>query len=574
MQKLLLSFVLCLCASAAFSQWSTDPNLNTQVTTLSGDQVVPKVVAFGDGSCYISWYSLENGNYNVRLQLYDNVGTPVWPTDGIIVSSFPSMTWVTDYNMTVDKEGCAIVGFQDVRNGNNNIHVYRISSNAQFAWGPNGLSLSGNTAFEPYPVIAIPEDNKTVFAWESEDLGQGVIRLQKVMPDSTRLWGPNGIVFKSLNPAEKYRFPSLVESDSNSVILLFYKQTGTYTAPKYLYAQKFDENGNTQWASDVPVYNGSGIPMIPNPEIVSDSAGGLFVAWYDERAGFGQFNCFVQHLDADGNQLMTSGGQAVASNPGIRLYPTIAYLPTTQELFAFFNEENSGQSQWGLYGQKFSPAGQLLWPNGSIAFIPVSNTYITDITARKAISNVLVTWQLYDQGNSMDARILAMLVDAQANMVWTPASTELCNVASQKIHQATGEFLHDQWILAWDDYRDSLVDIYAQNIQLFGDIGPLVTGLPVNTGAENQSLTVFPNPVTNQATISFNGIPGEEVSISLYNTLGEKVAILYNGIVTQTHQSFTWNKKGTAGNKLQTGLYFLELKSSANLKTLKILIPY
>jgi flagellar hook assembly protein FlgD len=43
--------------------------------------------------------------------------------------------------------------------------------------------------------------------------------------------------------------------------------------------------------------------------------------------------------------------------------------------------------------------------------------------------------------------------------------------------------------------------------------------------------------------------------------LGQKVRTLYNGVLTQGIQKFTWNGKDNAGRQVASGLYFYQLKT-------------
>ncbi|MHC1707076.1 MAG: T9SS type A sorting domain-containing protein [Bacteroidales bacterium] len=560
MKKIFTFFLLLFPAAYAFSQWSTDPALNNQVGGIPADDVIPKVASASNGNTYISWFSFEGGNYNVRLQQYDPAGNELFAPGGMLVSDHPSMSWLTDYNLSVDKENCAIVGFQDIRNGNNNIHVYKIGPSGQFFWGPDGLSLSNSTAFEPYPVIQNLTDNSTVFAWQSEDAsGQGIIRLQKISGDSTRMWGQWGIVYSSTNPQERYIYPSLVPSDNNSVILIFHKQTGTFTAPKYLYAQKFDAAGMPVWPQDVAIYNGPGVPIIPAITVESDSANGAVICWHDTRQGMGMFNVYVQRIDQAGNLLFTAGGQVVTTAPGyIQMNPSMTYVPSTQTVYTFFNVENTGQSQWGLAGQKMDATGQLLWGNNMLTILPVSSMQIGSIRARRSTDQVLVTYTFYSSGGFADAEIMATMLDATGQPVWVPGISSVCTVQSEKGHQVTSYYAAHQWVLAWEDNRNGTADIYAQNILINGELGPYTTGINTIGKKQTAGLAVYPNPVDDIMNISISGNAGEIVEVEILSVLGQQADEVFAGQLPSDNTVLQVNR-----GDLKPGVYFVRLSGSS-----------
>ncbi len=576
MKKIITFLTLLLYVPLAFSQWSTDPGVNNLVAGIPTDEVVPQVATAGNGNTYIAWYSLEGGNYNVRMQLYDVQGNELWASGGLLVSSHPSETWVTDFKLSTDKENCAIVGFHDIRNGNSNIHVYRIGPTGQFFWGVNGLSLSNNTAFEPYPFIAVTDNNDVVFAWESQDTaGKSIIRMQRVAPDSTRLWGPDGIIFQSATSNENYIWPELVPGNNNSAILVFHKRTGSWMNAKDLYAQKFDLNGAPVWANDVPVYVGPGIPIIPQTCVEPDSLGGAVVCWHDTRAGNGMFNVYVQHIQANGTLVMPAGGVAVSTGGSfIQMNPSMTYLPATQDIYAFFDVEDPGQSSWGLSGQKINNLGQLVWTNNMLTLLPVGNILIDAIFTRRSVNQVLVTYQYYDFTNNQNSRILATLLNDQGQPVWNPSVTTICNVDSTKGHQVTGYYSHHQWVLAWEDSRNGNPDLYAQNILINGALGPYPMGIDhlAVCGSHTATIMITPNPVTDNSLIYFKGTKGEKATINCYNLVGEKVGVLFSGNLTGEEQNLRWNLGDQNTSRLPSGLYFLEMKSTHSSETIKVVV--
>jgi len=116
MRKILLP-ILVLCFSTMIcAQWIDDPAINNTVCDLSGEQAIPKVVTSSTGDTYIGWFSNDSGNYDVRLQRLNSQGNEMWDHNGILVSDNPAMTWLTDWDMTVDDDNNAILVFQDIRN--------------------------------------------------------------------------------------------------------------------------------------------------------------------------------------------------------------------------------------------------------------------------------------------------------------------------------------------------------------------------------------------------------------------------------------------------------------------------
>ena len=197
MKKALLFVLLTIIAPlTAISQWSISPAVNNPINTATGEQAIPKIAVCPNGDSYIGFFSMENGNYNVRLQRLDPQGNTLWADNGILISNQPQMTWLTDWDMTADIANHCILTFQDIRNGgNNNVVAYRISPTGAFVWGANGIALSNSTAFNAAPKVCATAAGNAVFAWQADD----VTIMQKVSPSGSIMWGTTGITLSGSN---------------------------------------------------------------------------------------------------------------------------------------------------------------------------------------------------------------------------------------------------------------------------------------------------------------------------------------------------------------------------------------
>ena len=69
----------------------------------------------------------------------------------------------------------------------------------------------------------------------------------------------------------------------------------------------------------------------------------------------------------------------------------------------------------------------------------------------------------------------------------------------------------------------------------------------------------YPNPFNPATSFSFTLPQGVDVSINIYNLLGEKVASVYNDYAKPGTYTATWDGKDINGNSLSSGLYIYEL---------------
>jgi putative hemolysin len=446
---------------ATSSQWSSDPAQNIHVTNLGGDQVIPKIVAAANGDFYVAWFSNpDEKNYNVRLQRYDANGNALWEQNGLLISDKPSMTWITDYVLTRDNENNAVLVFQDVRNGPNNIYAYKISPEGEFSWGRDGIPLSNNEYFEAPSPDSVTMPDSLAFVWVRE-LDPEALVLQKVKPDGTTIWGDDGLVVQG-QAGEPYSQPVIASGGGDHIILIYgiEKQPGSQIMT--IYAQKLDGDGDSIWNGGQPISLHDSVPFFIRPSLVSDGAGGAYVSWYTT-----ELKGFVQHLDADGQFLMPEGGAPlVASGTNLQIAPDLQFSPEKNELFVFWTDTDEGQSDKGLSGQKMSPTGELLWGDNGRNYVEMTRAELNLVTPHLTGDNIVV---FYAHGESaedriiLETRIKATLVSENGDPVWEQPAV-LSAFMSDKGGLEVDMIRDQEWVAVWSDSAER--EILMQNLPL------------------------------------------------------------------------------------------------------------
>ncbi len=81
----------------------------------------------------------------------------------------------------------------------------------------------------------------------------------------------------------------------------------------------------------------------------------------------------------------------------------------------------------------------------------------------------------------------------------------------------------------------------------------------------------YPNPFNPTTTINFT-VPAGNVSIDIYNVLGQKVKVLVDSKMAAGSYDVVWDGKNSAGKRVSSGIYFYQLKSNAGSKIMKMLL--
>ncbi len=77
-----------------------------------------------------------------------------------------------------------------------------------------------------------------------------------------------------------------------------------------------------------------------------------------------------------------------------------------------------------------------------------------------------------------------MRLDIDGNYIWTGDKITMSSVQSGKLHITANRFNYNQWIAVWGDDRNTNNDIYGQNIQLDGSLGPIPDILQADFSAD------------------------------------------------------------------------------------------
>jgi PKD repeat protein len=473
MRKLYVSIIVVLLMISGVpiisAQWSSNPAQNTAISIMSGEQALPKIAVDTNGFAYISWFSNDAGNYNVRLQRLDCDGNTLWAENGILVSNQPQDSWITDYDLTVDPSGYAVVTFTDIRTGQSNPVASRVSPDGEMMWGATGILLANDNNFDPSPKVCVSTIGNSFIAWQSiPDSGDSQVRIQKISPTGELLWD-DGIILTE--PGIDYTAPFLYPAEEDYVYLIWHKETGPYYAPnRGLYVQKLDVDGSFMWASDLEIY-----APVPSGPVVSlkmcrDDSGGIIFSWY-RSVDYTQFHCYVQRMESDGTVSMPANGVlASTSSSRNHMYPAPAFLSQTQEIVLFFSEQDLNQNYRGIYAQKFDLEGNRLWGNEGIILIGLSNNDYGLFSADGKDNKAICIYQAAVFG-TMDAKIQAVMLDDQGDFVWPEQFIDLSSYQSEKLHNVMTNYYMGQWVAVWQDQRSDFGDIYAQNIQLDGSLG-------------------------------------------------------------------------------------------------------
>lgn len=467
MKNLVFTILACLLAAGVFAQWSTDPTAPNLIAGFPGEQVMPKTAVAENGNVYICRFDNNGGAYKVYLNLLSPQGVPLWADpNGLLISEHTQMSWLTEYDLTVDNDGNAVIVFQDIRNADvNNVMAYKVSPTQVFLWGVDGVAVSLDTSTDysnMSPVVFNSSDNSTYVAWQRLGPNNTIAVINRLSATGQKLWGDNGIQITP--PTGSTTWPQVIQSDGDNILLKYYQDTGPVWAPtRHLHVAKYNAGGIWLWDSVMTDAGGMTawqqlIPFEP------DGAGGAILAWYEDRDQNMDNDVYCQHVNVSGGITMPEDGALMSVDPSQQqYYPELAVDTANQNIYAFFRVTNANQDNWGLGRQMLDYSGNRLWGETAPLFVDISSFEANTIGAYYTTHGAIC---LFERGVD---NLYATCYRSSGNLGWNNVTT----IAESNPTKYHFDFAShpDQWcVLAWEQGGTEM-DIYAMRLNGNGSLG-------------------------------------------------------------------------------------------------------
>lgn len=109
--------------------------------------------------------------------------------------------------------------------------------------------------------------------------------------------------------------------------------------------------------------------------------------------------------------------------------------------------------------------------------------------------------------------------------------------------------------------------------------GEIIYGNPTGIGDDPIELPTeialrqnYPNPFNPETNINFELPASQDVSLEVYNILGQNVKSLANGVYDAGYHTVSWNGTNNNGENVPSGIYFYSLKTADFSKTNKMML--
>lgn len=255
-------------------------------------QTNPKIEADGTGGAIIVWQDKRNNvDYDVYAQRIDNLGSPLWTLNGVVVCNAIN----TQNNPRIEPDGAngALIGWSDKRNAlDNNIYAQRINASGIVQWTSNGVLVCGAANNQSALDMKYVGSNGVVLTWKDDRSSINAIYAQLVSLAGVNQLTANGILIsnglKSINP-------NTISDGLGGAIIAWQDSTVLGWDIK---SQSINSVGAIQWSVGGETVCSASEDQI-NVSHVTDNEGGAVYVWEDKR-NFSNYDLYATHFYSSG----------------------------------------------------------------------------------------------------------------------------------------------------------------------------------------------------------------------------------------------------------------------------------
>jgi hypothetical protein len=516
------------------------------LSTAADMQPNPRIAQTTDGYYIITWPSLSTPS-KIAVQKLDAAGNKLYGNDPMYISSGTSEQYTYPVPMPSDN-GNYIIGFEGTTGSfpGLTVHLYaqKYSSAGAPQWGSTPVTVSDAGGFPFYETTNLISDGNygVVFVWyDDRDMNNLYSTfVQHINSSGTVLLTANGVEVSSLS-SNHHLNPDVVINPSTNEIYTFWIEQNTTQSMAGISGQKFSTTGSKLWGNNGMTFK----TMDSNTDLHMSSqfANGNEYVYYLEYIGVTQNN-LAKAFSLDGNGNFNWAGNIITFSTVVssksRLVSDV-YNNSVSALAWSDGRQDAG----GIYAQNIQANGLF----GGV--VPVE---LISFTAIVNGNQVELEWQTATEKNNSGFEVQRMGTASWEPIGFVPG---FGTTTEQHSYTFSDENLSDgiyHYRLKQIDYNGSFE--YSNEIEV-----------EISLVKEFNLSQNFPNPFNPSTRISYQIPANGNVTLKVFDLIGNEVATLVNENKTAGSYSIEFNP-----SDLPSGVYFYVLKSASLIQTKKMVL--
>lgn len=560
--------------ATAATLWAAWPQFGRGIANQPGNQQHPVVATDGADGAIVAWQDQRQRAVNVfaRRVLASGVMDAAWPVDGrALLTDAAALAGAEGGQNGIvivpDGSGGAIVAWQDNRSRVTETDIYAQHVNGSGvvdgAWPANGAALCAVTGVQNTLVIASDGAGGAIAAWVDSRAGAFVFHIfaQHILNNGVvdPAWPVNGLAV--CDAAGTRGAPDIV-SDGAGGVIIAWQESRPGSAGFDIFALRVTNAGVR--APGWPL-NGRAMCAASGdqgaPTITTDLAHGAVVAWSDSRV-VGTSHVFAQHALASGvvDPTWPLDGRRISAISNIEGVP----LAVSDGAGGAIVNWESLDFTLNMYAQHILAIGLIdrLWPAGGLALSDQKRQQTHAAIVEDGSGGAVVAWQ-----DSSDIVATHVFATGTLDPTYPENGRAMCNLISDQGEPTIVATSGAGAIVAWKDARNGVdPDVFALQV-----LAAAPTSVPDSTPPGVSFAPAFPNPARGSLAIRFVLSRETPVQLSVYDVTGRRVRVLISGERRGAGEHvLQWNMQDDRGRNVSAGVYFARLEASQRAVTQKL----
>ncbi len=298
----------------------------------------------------------------------------------------------------------------------------------------------------------------------------------------------------------------------------------------------------------------------------------------------GLYSVSIQVSDGVGSQSKTETNLIrVLPNPGEGLPYSEGFevMPFPDDVRFTIDNPDGGQT-WQLNSTIGSTSNKSIMINNFGVNTGDKDAFISgpiDLSSLNSTDELIISFDYaYKKRSSTDSEKIKVYVSNDCGLTWSLRRTIQGNALGSEIQSTAYTPVDGDWksteitnvnsTFFVSNFRykiefenDNGNNIFIDNINIYPDYMQSID--EVNS---SKTISVYPNPTSQNTIINYNSSVEEEVIIVLYNSLGQKVIDVYQGNIQQGENTIE-----ISSENLPKGVYYLNINSNTGMETIKII---
>lgn len=407
----------------------------------------PSVTVAPNGNFVIAWEDVRFG-YSIYAQRYDSSGTPLGVN--FQVSSDLGFRPHLSPSISADGIGDFVIVWEDYRNFDGDIYFQRYNSSG-VAQDSNMQANSDVGIEDQYqPDVKKAYDGKIIFTWVDMVNGNPDIYFQKATSGGALQGSPTKVNSDAgIDP----QWEPSIDTDSLGNFIISWAD---YRSAPAIYIQRYDTSGNTLGAN-TQISDLGLLRERHSPSLFQPNTGDLVAGWMDYRNR--NYDIYLQRLTGAGTKKGNNFKANLDLTGAQQKTPSLA-VNSKRESFVVWEDFRSGNAD--IFFRQIDQQGNFVIPEMKVSDDTSILPQLSPDIATDDKNSLFIVWQDFRNGVNIYGQFYNFLIPLGNIKINEDAPLNIHQHPSVSASQ-TGKF-----VAVWSDNRDGNFNIYGQRYTSLG----------------------------------------------------------------------------------------------------------